>query len=112
MEIPDDQEIPDDHTAPPNAAASDEASARYSAPTRPLKRSFSIAGHRTSISLETAFWEALREIAASKERSVASLVAEIDRDRGDAGLSGAIRAYVLDYYRTRAASHRDGSAVG
>ena len=105
-------ETPDDHTRSSNPAASDEASARHSTPTRPLKRSFSIAGHRTSISLETAFWEALREIAAVKERSVASLVAEIDRDRGDAGLSGAIRVYVLDHYRNRAANHGDGSKLG
>jgi len=68
-------------------------------PTRPLKRSFSISGHRTSISLETAFWEALRHIAASEGRSLASIVAKIDRERGDAGLSGAVRVYVLDYYR-------------
>lgn len=69
------------------------------APTRPFKRSFSIAGHRTSISLEAAFWDALKAIAASKEQSLASLVAEIDRERGDVGLSGAIRVWILDYYR-------------
>lgn len=72
---------------------------RSFAPTRPVKRSFSIAGHRTSISLEAAFWDALKAIAASKEQSLASLVAEIDRERGDAGLSGAIRVWILDYYR-------------
>jgi len=73
-------------------------------PTRPVKRSFCIAGHRTSISLENVFWEALREIAAIEGRSLASLVAEIDRKRGDAGLSGAVRVYVLDYYRAQAAT--------
>ncbi|MEM9358625.1 MAG: ribbon-helix-helix domain-containing protein [Pseudomonadota bacterium] len=71
------------------------------APSRPIKRSFSIAGHRTSISLEAAFWDALKTIAASKDCSLASLVAEIDRERGDAGLSGAIRVWILDYYQRR-----------
>ncbi len=69
------------------------------APTRPVKRSFSIAGHRTSISLEAAFWDALRSIAGDQGRSLASLVAEIDRERGDAGLSGAIRVWILNFYR-------------
>ena len=69
------------------------------APTRPVKRSFSIAGHRTSISLENAFWIALREIAAREGCSLASLVAEIDRNRGDAGLSGAVRVYVLEHFK-------------
>jgi predicted DNA-binding ribbon-helix-helix protein len=71
-------------------------------PTRPVKRSFSIAGHRTSISLEQAFWEALRDIAADEDRSLAAIVTDIDRDRAGAGLSGAVRVYVLDYYRRRA----------
>ena len=59
------------------------------------KRSLTIGGHRTSISLETAFWDALREIADNDSRSVASLVAEIDRARGESGLSSAIRVFVL-----------------
>ena len=71
------------------------------APTRPVKRSFSIAGHRTSVSLEAAFWDALKTVAADQERSLSSLVAEIDRERGDAGLSGAIRVWILDHYRNR-----------
>ncbi len=71
-------------------------------PSRPVKRSFSIAGHRTSISLEQAFWTSLREIAAAERCSLAALVTTIDRDRGDAGLSGAVRVFVLDYYRRRA----------
>ena len=69
------------------------------APSRPLKRSFSIAGHRTSISLEQAFWVALKDIARDQNRSLASVVASIDRERGDAGLSSAIRVWVLDHYR-------------
>ncbi|MGI9525005.1 MAG: ribbon-helix-helix domain-containing protein [Hyphomicrobiaceae bacterium] len=72
------------------------------APTRPVKRSFSISGHRTSISLENAFWEALHDIAAQRQEPLSTLVARIDRERGSAGLSGAIRVWLLDQYRERA----------
>ena len=73
--------------------------------TRPVKRSFTIRGHRTSISLEAAFWDALVEIAAGRGHSLARLVADIDETRGAAGLSGAVRIFVLDHYRARA-QHR------
>lgn len=68
---------------------------------RPVKRSFSIAGHRTSISLEAPFWEALRQAADEKGATVAGLVAAIDKQRGASGLSSAVRVWVLDYFRTR-----------
>lgn len=65
------------------------------------KRSVTIAGHRTSISLEDAFWDALGEIARRKDCSLAGLIQEIDRERGpDTNLSSAIRLYVLDWYRS------------
>ncbi|MEL6373903.1 MAG: ribbon-helix-helix domain-containing protein [Pseudomonadota bacterium] len=67
---------------------------------RPEKRSFALRGHRTSISLEAPFWEALREIALARGLSLAALVTEIDAARGAAGLSSAVRVYVLAYYRT------------
>jgi predicted DNA-binding ribbon-helix-helix protein len=70
--------------------------------SRPVKRSFSIRGHRTSISLEAAFWEALQEIAAQRGLPLAQLVGAIDAARGDAGLSGAVRIYILDHYRRTA----------
>jgi predicted DNA-binding ribbon-helix-helix protein len=70
--------------------------------TRPVKRSFTIKGHRTSISLEAPFWEALREAAADEHISLAQLVAAIDSSRGEAGLSSAVRIWVLDYVRGRA----------
>jgi len=63
------------------------------------KHSLTIAGHRTSISLERAFWETLRRIAAARGRSLAALVAEIDATRGAANLSSAIRVYVLTSLR-------------
>lgn len=66
------------------------------------KHSLTIAGHRTSISLEQAFWAALRRIAAARGRSLAALVAEIDATRGAANLSSAIRVYVLTSLRPAA----------
>ncbi len=64
------------------------------------KRSITIAGHRTSISLEAPFWEALAEIAASQTTSVAALVVKIDRKRPDGtNLSAALRMFALDWYR-------------
>lgn len=72
---------------------------------RPVKRSLTIAGHRTSISLEPEFWDALAEVAATEGATVAALVARIDEARPDAGdddaggLSGAVRVYVLKYFQ-------------
>jgi len=64
---------------------------------RPSKRSFSIKGHKTSISLEPQFWEAFREIADRRNVSLASLVAEIDSRRSpDTGLSTAVRLFILE----------------
>jgi predicted DNA-binding ribbon-helix-helix protein len=70
--------------------------------SRPVKRSFTISGHRTSISLETAFWEALKAIATEEQLSVAALIARIDKARGKAGLSSAVRVWILLHYRERA----------
>lgn len=66
------------------------------------KRSLSIAGHRTSVSLEDAFWEGLKQIAALQQRTLASVIAEIDSRRGDNNLSSALRLHVLAHYRTLA----------
>lgn len=66
------------------------------------KRSVVLNGHKTSISLEDAFWAALRKIAALRRQSVAALVAEIDRRRTDANLSSAIRLFVLEHYQQQA----------
>ncbi|MCB8821325.1 ribbon-helix-helix domain-containing protein [Microvirga rosea] len=60
-----------------------------------LKRSVSIAGHRTSISLEEPFWDALRELAARNALSVQSLIGRIDAERGEQNLSSAIRVFLL-----------------
>ncbi len=62
----------------------------------PLKRSVTIAGHRTSISMEPEFWNALREIAAEESRSLADLLTDIDKSRDDRNLSSAARVFVLN----------------
>ena len=64
-----------------------------------VKRSIVIAGHKTSVSLEDAFWKGLKDIANSREMSLSDLVASIDTDRHNGNLSSAIRLFVLDHYR-------------
>lgn len=60
-----------------------------------LKRSLTIAGHRTSLSLEVEFWDALNAIAKAEEKSLATLVGEIDQNRGGRNLSSAVRVWLL-----------------
>jgi predicted DNA-binding ribbon-helix-helix protein len=69
-----------------------------------IKRSVIRNGHKSSISLEDQFWDALREIAEQKDIAISTLVAAIDRSRTTSNLSSAIRVYVLDHFR-----RRDGS---
>ena len=79
--------------------------------SRPVKRSLTLRQHRTSVSLEDAFWTAFRDIAAEKGRAVNDLAAEIDANRDmDTGLATAIRLFVLDHYRN-AAKHRQNTDV-
>ncbi|MGD1035883.1 MAG: ribbon-helix-helix domain-containing protein [Roseiarcus sp.] len=61
-----------------------------------VKRSLTIFGHRTSVSLEDAFWRRLKRLAVAREQSLGALIAEIDASRGDANLSSAIRVFVLE----------------
>lgn len=65
-----------------------------------IKRSIVIAGHKTSVSLEDAFWRGLKEIARERDITLSELVASIDSDRQHGNLSSAIRLFVLDHYRT------------
>ncbi len=67
-----------------------------------VKRSIVITGHKTSVSLEDAFWSGLKDIAASRNMTLSELVASIDGDRRQGNLSSAIRLFVLDHYRTLA----------
>jgi predicted DNA-binding ribbon-helix-helix protein len=64
-----------------------------------VKRSIVVAGHKTSVSLEDAFWNCLKDIANEREMTLSDLVATIDTDRRHGNLSSAIRLFVLDYYR-------------
>lgn len=69
---------------------------------RPQKHSLTLRGHRTSVSLEDAFWYEFRNIARDQNRAVNDLAAEIDEARGtDVGLASAIRVFVLDRVRER-----------
>jgi predicted DNA-binding ribbon-helix-helix protein len=71
------------------------------AATAIAKHSLTIAGHRTSISLEQAFWDALRDISRARGQSLATLIGEIDAARGAANLSSAIRVFVLSQTRAQ-----------
>ncbi|HLL27069.1 MAG TPA: ribbon-helix-helix domain-containing protein [Xanthobacteraceae bacterium] len=64
-----------------------------------IKRSIVIAGHKTSVSLEDAFWDALKEIATMRNATLSEVVAGIDASRSQGNLSSAIRLFVLDHYR-------------
>jgi predicted DNA-binding ribbon-helix-helix protein len=68
-----------------------------------VKRSIVIAGHKTSVSLEDAFWKGLKEIAGDRNVTLSDLVATIDTDRRQGNLSSAIRLFVLDHYRAQTA---------
>ncbi len=65
-----------------------------------VKRSIVIAGHKTSVSLEDAFWKGLKEIASGRDVTLSELVASIDSGRAQGNLSSAIRLFVLDHYRS------------
>jgi predicted DNA-binding ribbon-helix-helix protein len=66
-----------------------------------VKRSIVIAGHKTSVSLEDAFWTGLKEIAGARNATLSELVATIDTERELGNLSSAIRLFVLGFYRNR-----------
>lgn len=69
---------------------------------RPEKHSLTLRGHRTSVSLETEFWKAFREIAHEIGKPINALAADIDEARGtDSGLASAIRVFVLNHYKSQ-----------
>lgn len=71
-----------------------------------VKRSVVIAGHRTSISLEDAFWHGLKEIASIRKMGLSELISAIDTERQHANLSSAIRLFVLDFHSAALKGHR------
>jgi predicted DNA-binding ribbon-helix-helix protein len=78
---------------------------KHRTPSRIIKHSVKIAGHNSSVSLEDAFWGALREIAVIQNMRMSELVSHIAKHRENKNLSSAIRVFVLDHYR-QAASDR------
>ncbi len=72
-----------------------------------VKRSIVVAGHKTSVSLEEAFWDGLKEISREQGKALSELVSEIDDRRQQSNLSSAIRLFVLDHFRTGAADPAD-----
>ena len=67
-----------------------------------VKRSIVVKGHKTSVSLEEAFWTSMKEIAAERDKTLSDLTSEIDSQRQQGNLSSAIRLFVLDHFKTRA----------
>jgi predicted DNA-binding ribbon-helix-helix protein len=70
-----------------------------------VKRSIVIAGHKTSVSLEDAFWKSLKEIADQRQMTLSDLAAAINADRQHGNRSSAMRLFVLDFYRGQISAH-------
>ncbi len=70
-----------------------------------VKRSIVVAGHKTSVSLEEAFWNGMKEISAARNMTLSELVGEIDGNRQQGNLSSAIRLFVLDYFKNNGVTH-------
>jgi predicted DNA-binding ribbon-helix-helix protein len=70
------------------------------------RRSVSIDGHKTSITLEDAFWNSLKEIAHQRNETLSCLIAKIDAERKTANLSSVLRLFVLAYYQDQCASSK------
>lgn len=68
---------------------------------RPVKRSLTLRGHRTSVSLEDIFWQEFKALAAQADIPVNTLASQIDESRGDIGLASAIRVFVLKSHLER-----------
>jgi predicted DNA-binding ribbon-helix-helix protein len=69
-----------------------------------VKRSIVLAGHKTSVSLEDAFWDGLKDVAKDQWKTLSDLVGSIDANREHGNLSSALRLFVLSHYRAQAAS--------
>jgi predicted DNA-binding ribbon-helix-helix protein len=69
-----------------------------------IKRSIIVGGHKTSVSLEEAFWSGMKDIAGQRGNTLSDLVSEIDGNRQQGNLSSAIRLFVLAHFKGRAAS--------
>ena len=76
-----------------------------------VKRSIVVAGHKTSVSLEDAFWRGLKEIAMGRDLTLSEMVGAIDSGRAQGNLSSAIRLFVLDHYRAQVSIEGEGRTV-
>ena len=74
-----------------------------------VKRSIVVGGHKTSVSLEEAFWNGMKEISGQRSMTLSEMVGEIDANRQQGNLSSAIRLFVLDYFKSRFAGSIGGS---
>jgi predicted DNA-binding ribbon-helix-helix protein len=92
-----------------DAASSDGDDPRV--PSGLRKRSVTIAGHATSLSLEDVFWRHLKRIADARRLSLAALIAEVDRTRAG-NLSSALRVLVVEELEARVASRSEGCVPG
>jgi len=72
-----------------------------------VKRSIVVSGHKTSVSLEDAFWTGIKEIASGRNMTLSDLVTAVDSERQRGNLSSAIRLFVLDFYRSQLADVKD-----
>jgi predicted DNA-binding ribbon-helix-helix protein len=73
-----------------------------------VKRSIVVGGHKTSVSLEEAFWSGMKEISRARGLALSDLVGEIDTNRQQGNLSSAIRLFVLDHFKSRSVGPSDG----
>jgi len=73
-----------------------------------IKRSVVVAGHKTSVSLEDAFWKGLKEIASERDLTLSELIGAIDSEREYGNLSSALRLFVLSFYRTQLSEIKEG----
>jgi predicted DNA-binding ribbon-helix-helix protein len=76
-----------------------------------VKRSVKIGGHKTSVTLEDAFWSELKEIAHSQRVTVSNLIEQIDKTRQQGNLSSAIRLHVLEHIRSGQGKEKTKSFV-
>ena len=77
-----------------------------------VKRSILLAGRKTSVSLEDEFWTALKEIAGDRHVTLSELVSGINKQRQHGNLSSALRLFVLEYYRGKAAEKPGDEMLG
>src|SRR4029078_12691586 len=100
------------HQGPPDTRTASHRTRRPSMKSPVVKRSIVVAGHKTSVSLEDAFWRSLKEIADDRDITLSDLVSSIDTDRQHGNLSSAIPLFGLDHLRHHAAPAVTPNLIG